>query len=196
MTQNRLMKAFLLAAPIALGGCQTVPYANKDTCTSWDEGTIRIPLIADLGSTGKAVKNASCNEGRMIGYSALLGRNSDGTLHPASIITWNKYYQQLSGKISAYDGEEIRDAKTRSEFNALAQTRLFADFFIEEASQKQVTSAIAKSMYDMKLTDPALFSPDGTYNPPAPVVPAAKTEYCSGTGMFRVCSKPTEPALQ
>lgn len=191
MIPHRLINAFLLAAPIALGGCaSTTPVVDKNTCNSWDESSLRIPLITDILVKDKAVNNASCNRGRMIGYSALLGQYPDGTLHPASLITWNNSYQKLIREISAYNPQEIRDAKTQREFNALAQTRTFADHFIREASHGLVTSPIAKSMFEMKLTDPKLFTPDGKYSPPA-----KKDLLCTGTGMYRIC-KPREDTPQ
>lgn len=181
MITNRLSNIFFLSSALVLSGCQTTTLVDKNTCNSQERASLQIPLLSEFSSTGDAVQSASCNKGRMIGYSALLGQSSDGTLFPGSLITWNKHYQDLMAQLAVYNPQEIRDAKTKAEFNALADTKLFADHFILEASQNQVTSAKARSMYEMKKTDPKDFTSEGIYNPKS---------LCVGTGMFRTCKAP------
>ncbi len=122
--------------------------------------------------------------------SALLGMKADKTLHPGSIITWQKSYKELSDKIAAIPAEET-DAKSVAEARELTDTRRFADHFILKGSKGSITSQMAQAMFDMKVTDPTLFTPDGKFTPPAPA--EKKQGLCKGIGIFRVCDKPADP---
>lgn len=181
MTANRMKNIFLFTASTFLGGCALTPVVDYNNCNKWDEGVARIPLLLEFNSKSGIVSDEPCKQGTMIGYSALIARQQDGSLHPASLITWHRHYQILLDKM-----------KESPESIGLREIKNSADYSIKNGSQKfgqsLVTSEMAKAMFEKKTLDPALFNPDGT------LIPTAKP--CTGQGFFRNCSAPANGQVQ
>lgn len=189
MTAHKLTNAWVLASTIALGGCaSTVTHVNNDSCTTWDQNNLKVPLTLEFGFSSKAVSSNECKEGKRIGYAAVLGRQQNGDLHAGSLITWHKAYKDLKNRISNANEDDVK---------RLQQVQQFADSFIQLGSQKNgqsmVTSAMAQSMFDMKLTDPTLFAVDGTY---APAEKKSAPLICKGEGILRICAPVNDQAPQ
>ena len=185
MKSQRILNAFLLAVPVALSGCASNTYnVNKDNCVAWNEGSLKLPLLIEFGAKSQGSIDQTCQAGKKIGYAALMARQDNGILHPASLVTWHKQYKELIDQIN----------QAPSDNATLLQTRYFADYFIREGStafgKSMITSEMAKAMYDQKILDPLQFAPDGTFAPPESKTPEAK-KICTGKGLFRVCNTET-----
>ena len=183
--QLKLSHVFLIAAPLFLGACGTiVKRTDIANCNSQDVSTLNIPLLTESSITSNAVSDGACKTGAKLAAVALIGRHADGTLHPASIIGWYRNYQELIAKMTAPKGDTPEE---QAEAKELARTKNFADQYIEIESTKLgqglVTSPIVIKLYEMKITDPSIFTPDGNL---------LKKSFCKGMGIFRVCTKPEE----
>jgi len=187
---SRLLRAFILATPIALGGCASYQRIDHDSCNEWQETFLGVPeMIKIFEGKNAAVSSELCSSGRKIGYSALFARAQTGELHPASLIMWQREYQKLMDKISV---------RTPDEATELLKIKKFADYFIEEGSTKfgksLVTSQMAGTMFEKKILDPSQFTPMGEYVPNVPGQKPAREKVCTGKDMLRYCAPQTQPS--